>query len=144
MSSVLRSRFHGHEWFERATSHWHSRFGYVEERLTSTLRYVEIHQDNRATFSAEFASILRDTGAAFGSLADALVSGAGFEPRRGKQYDFLDYRDFLRAEVLDVSRLTVQIRSLHPEGIVVPFEELEEEDGVPGWWTAHNKVKHQD
>ena len=31
-----------------------------------------------------------------------------------------------------------------PNGMIVPFEELKEPRGVPKWWDAYNKVKHNE
>lgn len=139
------NKYASEEWFKRATSYWNSRFEFVEERLISTLRYVELHRDNGDTFSPEFSSILRDAGSTFGSVLDALLRGAAVAPRKkDRGYEFPDYSDFLLAEDQDFSSRTACIRMLFPNSMIVPFEGLEDTNGVPKWWTAHNKVKHQE
>jgi len=140
--TVLSNKFAGQGWFQRATSYLSSRFPPVEERLQNAFRYVELHTDNRATFSYEFASILRDSGSLFSSVADALVAGA--KAMTGRRYDFGDYRGFLQGEVPDIYRRTVTLRSCFPAGIVVPFEELQTATGIPVWWHAYNQVKHHE
>jgi len=140
--TVLSNKFADQEWFQRATSYWLSRFPPVEERLQITFRHVELHRDNRGAFSYEFASILRDSGSLFSSVADALVAGA--KAVTGHRYDFGDYRDFLLGEVPDIHRRTVTLRSCFPAGIVVPFEELQTATGTPAWWHAYNQVKHHE
>jgi hypothetical protein len=142
--AVLRDRFQGQEWFSRAQACWVSQFSSVEGRLLSAFEYVELHPENRSTFSREFAGILRDAGSIFGSVADELVRGAGLAPRRRDgNYDFVDYRDFLWKQVPDLHRRTVALRPVFPMSVVTPFEELQTEAGIPAWWNAYNKVKHQ-
>jgi len=140
--TMLRDRFQGEEWFSRAKSYWLSRFASVEARLQTAFRYVELHRNNRNTFSYEFGSILRDSGGIFASVADALVRGASAAPKR--RYDFPDYRDFLRKEDPSLHRRSVDLRPVFPVSLVVPFEELQTERGIPAWWNAYNDVKHRD
>jgi hypothetical protein len=143
-AGMLRERFEREDWFSRAQSYWLSQFSSVEGRLLSAFEYVELHPENRETFSREFASILRDAGSVFGSVADELVRGAGLTPRRKDgNYDFVDYRDFLRKEVPDLHRRTVDLRPVFPVSGVAPFEELQNEPGIPAWWHAYNSVKHR-
>lgn len=142
--TTLRDRFQGEEWFSRAQSYWLSQFSSVEGRLLSAFEYVDLHAKNRDTFSRQFASILRDAGSIFGSVADELVRGAGITPRRkGGNYDFVDYRDFLWKEDPSLHRRSVDLRPVFPVSAVVPFEELQTEPGIPAWWNAYNKVKHR-
>ena len=138
----LRNKFINQGWFQRAASYLSSRLPVVEKRLQDALRYVELHRDNRDTFSYEFASILRDSGSLFSSVADALLAGA--KATTGRRYDFGDYRDFLLGEVPDISRRTVTFRRCFPAGVVVPFEELQTGPGIPAWWSAYNQVKHHE
>jgi len=140
--TVLATKFKNQSWFSHAASYLSSRFPAVEARMQTTFRYVELHTENRNTFSYEFASILRDSGSIFGSVADALVRGASAAPIR--EYNFGDYRDFLRREVPDIGQRTICLRPCFPAGIVVPFEELQTTTGTPGWWDAYNKVKHHE
>ena len=140
--TVLATKFENQSWFSHATSYLSSHFAAVEARMQTTFRYVELHTENRNTFSYEFASILRDSGSIFGSVADALVRGASAAPTR--EYNFSDYRDFLRREIPDIGQRTICVRPCFPAGIVVPFEELQTATGTPGWWDAYNKVKHHE
>lgn len=140
--TVLKNKFANHGWFQLAASYLSSRFPSVEERLQTAFRYVELHRDNRNTYSYEFASILRDSGSLFSSVADALVAGA--KGTTGRKYDFGDYRDFLLSEVPDIFKRTVTLRCCFPVGVVVPFEELQTGTGTPSWWHAYNQVKHHE
>ena len=140
--TVLTNKFANQGWFQLAASYLSSRFPAVEERLQNALRYVDLHRDNRDTFSYEFASILRDSGSLFSSVADALLAGA--KTTTGCRYDFGDYRDFLLSEVPDIFKRTVTLRRCFPAGVVVPFEELWTGIGIPAWWNAYNQVKHHE
>lgn len=137
---ILQSKFGGQSWFSYAALYLSSRFPSVESRLQTTFRYVELHSENRDTFSYEFSSILRDSGSIFGSVADALVRGVG--ALRKREYNFGHYRDFLLREIPDLYKRSVCLRPCFPAGIVVPFEELQ--TGSPKWWDAYNKAKHHD
>lgn len=140
--TTLQRKFGNEAWFSHAASYLFSRFPSVEARLQTAFRYVELHTENRSIFSYEFASVLRDSGSIFGSVADALVRGARDTPKR--EYDFGDYRDFLLQEIPDIHRRTVHLRPCFPCGIVVPFEELYGGTGIPKWWHAYNQVKHRE
>jgi hypothetical protein len=138
---MLQRRFEKEGWFLEAKSYWGSRFAPIKARLQDTFRYVELHTENRAVFSYEYASILRDCGSVFGSVIDVFVRYTK-DGSRDTQYKFADYREFLRREVPDVHSDTLQIRRLFPNGLIIPFEDLDTETGIPKWWDAYNKIKH--
>lgn len=140
--TLLWNKYKGQEWFEGAISYSSTRFMAVENRFLIASRYVDIHRDNGKTFSYEYASILRDCGSIFGSLMDALVRGLN-EVIKEKLF-FKDYSEYLRKEILDVHRLTIQVRPRFPAGMVVPFEALKEAKGIPAWWSAYNGNKHNE
>ena len=72
---MIRDKYQGKEWFLQATKYLSSRLSSVESRLITAFRFVELHTENRMSFSYEFASILRDLGSTFSSVADILVRG---------------------------------------------------------------------
>src|SRR5208283_3110971 len=100
--------------------------------------FVDMHSDNKATFSYEFSSILRDCGSISGSIMDAWLRGTAVGCKT--KLNIVDYRDFLRSYDMDIHRRSVQVFSNFPNGIIVPFEEFKEPKGVPRWWDAYNKV----
>jgi hypothetical protein len=140
--TVLANKFGDQNWFANAASYLSSRLPSVEARLQTAFRYVELHSENRKAFSYEFASILRDSGSAFGSVVEALLQGTMGAPKR--RYTFANYRRFLRQEVPDIHKRTVHWRPCFPNGTVVPFEELQTATGTPKWWVAYNNVKHSE
>jgi hypothetical protein len=137
----LTSKYKKEEWFAGAAFYWSSRFPPIKARLQDTFRYVELHTENRSAFSYEYASILRDCGSVFGSIVDVFVrrtTGAS----EGVQYNFGDYRDFLKREIPDIHHVSIQVRRLFPNGMIVPFEDLKTDRGLPQWWNAYNEIKH--
>ena len=139
---LLWNKYKAQGWFEAAVSYSSTRFIAVENRFLIASRYVDIQRDNAKTFSYEFASILRDSGSIFGSVMDALVRGSNTVAKG--ETNFGDYRVYLRTEIPDVQRRTIQVRPRFPEGMLVPFEALQEQAGTPEWWNAYNRIKHSE
>lgn len=135
-------RYGAEDWFARARDYLVARRAAIQQRLQTTFRFVELNRENSATFSYEFASILRDSGSVFGSVLDLLVKGR--EGDFNFQTNFGDYRMLLLDEDPDIYRLTVQVRPLFPRGVLVPLQALSQANGVPGWWRAYNNVKHSE
>ena len=140
--TLLLNKYKGQGWFDNIESYCLTGSIATEERLIDSLRYVTMHRENHASFSSEFASILRDCCSIFGSTMHALLQGSGSITK--SEFNIGDYRDFLRTEVKDIHRMTVQVFSLFPKGMIVPFEEFFHTEGVPLWWIAHNKLKHSE
>lgn len=140
---LLRDKFQGQEWFSDAKSYWAAQFPSIEERLRAVSRCVALHRDNRETYSVELATLLKEAGSIFDSVLRALVKGAGSAPKRRDHHDIHDFCNFLRMEVPDIHKRSLAIRPCLPAGVVVPFKGLDAQDGVPGWWRAYNKVKHE-
>lgn len=138
----IKSKFSNQDWFQPAADYLLSRFSAVESRLETTFRYVELSSDNRNVFSYEFCSILRDSGSIFSSIIDALINGSS--TTQNNKYSFSHYRVFLLDVVPDIYKTTVCMRPCFPSGIIIPFEELKTNKGVPKWWSAYNKVKHHE
>ena len=140
--TLLWNKYKAQEWFEAASSYSSTRFMAVENRFLIASRYVDIHRDNSNTFSYEFATILRDCGSIFGSLMDALLRGSNTVNKA--ESNFGDYRGYLRKEIPDIHKRTVQVRPRFPSGVVVRFEGLQQRTGVPKWWDTYNRIKHSE
>ena len=135
-------RYGEEDWFARSRDYLVARRAAIQQRLQTTFRFVELNKENGATFSYEFASILRDSGSVFGSVLDSLVKG-----RKGDfsvQANFGDYRMLLLDEDPDIYYRTVQVRPLFPRGMLAPLSTLSQANGIPGWWRAYNNVKHSE
>lgn len=143
MITGLPSKFGHTDWFPQVRRYWKSRFLPIQARFMDTFRYVEMSGLNRSTFSYEYASILRDCGSVFGSALDEFVrrskGEAGFP-----QYTFADYRRFLIEQEPTIPQQTVEVRSLFPHGVIIPFDNMKKKSGVPKWWIGYNKVKHSE
>jgi hypothetical protein len=140
---ILRQKYYNEAWFKPAQNYWSNRFTIIEGRFFEATRFVEIHTDNRSTFSYEFASILRDCGSAFGSVMDMFVKETK-AVKPGTDTNISDYRKFLCELIKDISKRSLQIRPLFPKGLVLPFEDMKSDSDSPKWWDAYNKVKHNE
>jgi hypothetical protein len=140
---LLWNQYKGQEWFELASGYCFHRFEIIESRFYEATRYVSINTENRATFSYEFASILRDCGSTFSSVMDAIVKGTG-EVKPDIDTTIAHYRKFLYERIRDINRISLQIRPLFPKGMVLPFDGLNTIDDSPNWWDAYNNVKHNE
>ena len=105
----LLYKYRDQDWFEFASNYVFSRFEAIEIRFIETTRYVEIHTDNRLTFSYEYASILRDCGSTFGSLLDAIIKGAKIV-KSETNTNIADYRKLLHEQINEIDRMSIQIR----------------------------------
>jgi len=139
---LLWNKNKGQGWFEAAGSYSSTRFVAVENRFLIASRYVDIHRDNAKTFSYEFGSILRDSGSIFGSMMDALVKEGNTDAK--VESNFSDYRVYLKREIPDIHKRTIQVRPRFPTGMIIPFKALQETEGTPEWWNAYNRIKHSE
>lgn len=123
-------------WFTEARDYVELRYYALVNRFKKTFDYVTPHKENSETYSYEFASILRDSASAFDSTLKRFI-------RMGKlEYDDRIYGmlDFLRKYEPQLEYLS--LRFLHYGGGLSPFRL--DEDRVPFWWTANNKIKHDE
>lgn len=141
--STLYEEHSSKPWFPKISTYLSSRYSAIESRMVGTFHYVELHQNNRHTFSHEFGSILRDVGSVFGSLVDRLIRLTGSKPTRKKYLDIGDYRTFLVNSVPDIYLLTVEVIGQDAR-ILNPLCELRSPQGTPKWWDAYNNLKHSE
>lgn len=135
-------QYESQDWFKKAKAYLLARRSSIQQRLQTTFRFVDLSRENDATFSYEFASILRDSGSVFGSVLDLLTKGK--KDDFGIQTNFGDYRELLLSEDVDIHHRTLQVRPLFPSGMLVPLSVLSQPTGTPSWWRAYNNVKHSE
>ena len=111
----------------------------IQNRLTYSLRFVELSTKNGKTYSYEYSSLLRDAGSVFTSVMDSLVKNI---KDTKDNTSFSQYRKLLLEYCPDIFRVTVLVRHLIPNGMVVPFRAFSNPKGIPKWWTSFNNVKH--
>ena len=78
LSSTFYWKWHDQAWYPAIETYLDQRYSAIEARFMDTLRFVELHPDNRSTFSYEYASILRDAGSVFDSTMRKLAEGDKF------------------------------------------------------------------
>lgn len=139
--TIIRAKYVNRPDFSKVERYVWDRYQTLRDRYLNTQPYVRLHRENRATFSDEFAGILRDTGAAFGSAMDEMLRVA--QQSVTGQTKWEHYSKFLQAEVPDLQSHSIHVRALHPNGLLLPFGDMTA-TSPPRWWTAHNKVKHVD
>ncbi len=120
----------------------------LEDDLTATFRYVEPVRDNLSTYSIEFMRLLQSACAGIESTFSLWYSyatreGAETELRRKSvgERNLPDYFPLLERLAIETDQDLILLRD--PSEPVCPFLDWREPKTVPGWWTAHNKTKHQ-
>jgi hypothetical protein len=120
----------------KITSHWNY-FLAIERDLEVLSRFIEFDERNFDCFSLEIARILLAAGAEVDVVCKQIC--------RAKDPDSVAdniqaYRNEIVSHRSAISQFAVEIPrfglSLHP------WDEWKKPDGVPAWWTAHNKIKH--
>jgi len=141
VEALLWRKFRKAKWYEDVLSYLLKRYYSIENRIIETFRYVDCHPSNRATFSYEYSSILRDAGSVFGSTMDRLVK----ETRSiSALLDIRDYAKWLREEVENIPLIAAEINYPSEERLLLPFLPLNDEKSRLNWWHAYNEVKHSD
>jgi len=140
---LLFDKYQGLPWFREVLLYTMKRYHSIENRLIETFRYVDCSNMNCGVFSYEYASILRDCGSVFGSIMDRLVRET--TPKKpSNEYDMRDYRKWLIKEINEIHLLSVGINYPLERKYLLPFKELDREDGRLEWWIAYNNIKHSD
>jgi len=140
--NTLHDKYNQEEWFDTILPYLTGNYVAIEDRMIGSFRYVQCHPLNYDAFSYEYASILRDTGSVFGSVMDRLLDVTKF-PKTKSDYDMGDYRRWLIGEIKDIQLVTVRV--FHPINfLLIPFEDIRDENRRLGWWAAYNNLKHSD
>ncbi len=124
-------------WYVPIFRHLNTSYEATESRLAQSFQFVTPETDNRRSYSPTFSSILRDVGSTFDSVMRELIEKSTREEYHG---DILDHIAFLKIYCADLERLSVGFN--YNWKTMLPFERTA--DAPPLWWTAYNKVKHQE
>jgi len=118
-------------------SHWNYLLA-IERDLDELSRYVEFDEKNFDCFSIEIARILLATGAEVDVVCKQICSVVKPESPAKNINDY-------RANIKSAFPRIPQFKVLLPRfGLTLtPWDEWKKADGVPFWWTAYNKIKHQ-
>jgi hypothetical protein len=120
-----------------ASSHWNY-FLAVERDLERLSRFVEFDARNFSCFSLELARILLAAGAEVDVVWKQVCQAA--DPQSSAD-NINAYRDLLVQQYPVIPQFIVEMPRY---GLTMcPWDEWKNADGVPRWWTAYNKTKHQ-
>ena len=140
LGAVLEEKYGKQDWFKRNQTYLINRVGQIQDRLLTSFRYVECHPNNSATYSYEYASLLRDIGSVFGSFLDNAIKSTS--PSAKGKLDINDYCEFLCREVDDIEEICATMDANYDQRLLFPFHCITKFS--PHWWNAYNNVKHSD
>jgi len=117
--------------------HWNY-FLAIERDVEVLSRYVEFDESNFDCFSIEIARILLAAGAEVDVVCKQLCRMTESDSNAG---NIRQYRGKLINAIAGIANFEVTIARF---GLTLkPWDEWRNDPGVPFWWTAYNKVKHQ-
>lgn len=122
--------------------HWNYLLA-IEQDLNEMSRYVEFDEKNFDCFSIEIARVLLASGAEVDVVCRQIckVLDPKLKAKELKDLKIDKYRDKIKPRFPAIPRFQV---SLLRFGLTLtPWDEWNKKDGVPLWWTAYNKIKHQ-
>jgi hypothetical protein len=121
----------------KADPHWNY-FLAIERDLETLARYVDFHPNNFGCFSIEIARLLLAAAAEVDIVCKQICRQA--DPS-SKADSIHQYRDDIAKLYPKFSAYPVLIPRY--EMTLQPWEEWSKNNGVPVWWTAYNKIKHE-
>ena len=117
--------------------HWNYLLA-LERSLDELSRYVEFHKRNFRCFSVEIARLLLACGAEVDVVCKQICQAHNTASRAET---ILQYRREIVSAFPGVTGFKVLLPNY---GLTLrPWDEWRKTDGVPHWWTAYNKTKHQ-
>ena len=116
--------------------HWNY-FLAIERDLEILSRYVEFDDRNFKCFSVEIARIILSASAEADVVCKLICRAAN----RNSDADGINaYRSEIAASIPSISSFQVLMPRF---GLTLtPWHEWQQQNGVPLWWTAYNKIKH--
>lgn len=121
----------------RIEPHWNYLLA-LDADLVELSRYVEFHAENFNCFSIEIARLLLTSAAEVDVVCKQLCKAIS---QKSSAADIHAYRNEIRRACPRIPSFKVLLPRF---GLTLrPWAQWERKDGVPFWWTAYNKVKHQ-
>lgn len=117
-------------------AHWNYLLA-LENDLEKLSRYVEFDERNYECFSVEIARILLSAGAEADVVCKQLCRKLN---KSSSAKNIHQYRDDIKQAYPEISDFEVLLTRYGLE--LKPWKNWKDIQGVPDWWTAHNKVKH--
>lgn len=122
---------------EKVDPHWNY-FLAVERDLEALSRYVDFDPKNFETFSIEIARLLLAASAEVDIVCKQICRQMN---HGSKAENILEYRDEIVVGFPKFNGFKVLVPRF--ELTLEPWDEWKKKDGVPFWWTAYNKIKHE-
>ena len=122
--------------------HWNYLLA-IEHDLSELSRYIEFDENNFGCFSIEIARILLTSAAEVDVVCKQICKKIKptLKTKDLEKLKIHGYRDTLKPAFPDIPQFEVLLPRF---GLTLkPWSEWKKKKGVPLWWTAHNKVKHQ-
>ena len=122
---------------ERIEPHWNYLLA-LDADLAALSRYIDFHRRNFNCFSIEVARVLLASASEVDVVCKQLCRK--ISPNSGAD-GIHAYRKEIKAAYPSIPKFKVVLPRF---GLTLrPWEEWKKTAGVPLWWTAYNKVKHQ-
>ena len=122
---------------QKIEPHWNYLLA-IEHDLVELSRYVEFDEKNFDCFSIEIARILLASGAEVDVVCKQICKAIDAKSRAAKIHL---YRNEIKLKFPGIPRFQVLLPRF---GLTLkPWDEWNKPKGVPLWWTAYNKIKHQ-
>ena len=117
--------------------HWNYLLS-IENDLERLSRYVEFDQKNFECFSIEISRILLTSAAEVDVICKQICKKLKPDSLAD---NIIEYRDEIKSAYPQIPNFKVLIPRY---GLtLMPWDNWNEGQGVPFWWTAYNKIKHQ-
>jgi len=117
--------------------HWNFLLA-LDADLSQLSRYVEFDSRNFDSFSLELARLLLSAGSEVDVVAKQLCRALA---ANSKAESINSYRDEICKTYPQIPNF--QVISPRFSLTLQPWDEWRKKSGVPFWWTAYNKVKHE-
>jgi hypothetical protein len=122
---------------EKIELHWNYLLA-IDRDLDEISRYVEFDEKNFDCFSIEIARVLLSSAAEVDAVCKGICKGINPKSKANSIHKY-------RMEILPLFPSIPQFQIVLPRfGLTLtPWDEWKQPEGVPFWWTAYNKIKHQ-
>lgn len=116
--------------------HWNYLIS-IEDDLERLARFVEFNEDNFSCYSIEISRVLMSVSAEVDVVCKQLCRIINPDSKAGS---INQYRDEITAAFPSIKTFEVTLPRFGLK--LTPWHNWNDENGVPDWWTAYNKIKH--
>ena len=116
--------------------HWNYLLA-IEDDLDRLSRYIEFDEKNFECFSIETSRIILTSAAEVDVVCKQICKK--LKPESSAE-DIHQYREEIKPVYTEIPNFKIMVPRYGL--ILTPWDNWKEECGVPFWWTAYNKIKH--